>query len=1171
MSSTNHHSHEKPTRLTWFFWHTAAVLALSSLLSPAQAEEDSLAGLFSGDPTETKRLIVVLKMPDIESEAESGTRSKRAATRARKDAVKSVQDQFLSKLTCPGEISCPMSGATVTTKFKYTPAVVAEVNEAAAKAMGKMDMVAFVEADVPVPHSLYDSTRLIGADTVWAQGYSGAGQAVAVLDTGVDKTHPALAGKVVAEACYSTISAAYNATTVCPNGLDEQEGDGAGVDCDSSVHGCSHGTHVAGIVAANGSVQGVARDADIIAIQVFSRFDSPTLCSSSGGPPCALSFTSAQIDGLERVLELHNSGMTIAAINMSLGGGNYPDVCSGAIQSIIDQLRAAGIPTIVASGNNGYKNGIASPACISSAISVGATDKSDNVASYSNSADILDLLAPGSSISSTMPGGVTGTKSGTSMAAPHVAGAWAVLKQAAPTADVDDILRILERTGKPIEDWRTGIPNPPRITPRINLVKALKRLAPADTAPDIQVAPTSHDFGDVTIGESSSMTVTIENTGDDDLKLGQLNLAGTDFAKSNDNCANTTVAAGDTCTIKVTFVPQTEGAKNATLSIPSNDPDTATATVTLTGNGIAAVVLVPDISVTPTSHDFGDVEVGDSLSVTVTIENTGDENLELGQLNLAGTDFAKSNDNCANTTVAAGDTCTIKVTFVPQTEGAKNATLSIPSNDPDTATATVTLTGNGIAAVVLVPDISVTPTSHDFGDVEVGDSLSVTVTIENTGDENLELGQLNLAGTDFAKSNDNCANTTVAAGDTCTIKVTFVPQTEGAKNATLSIPSNDPDTATATVTLTGNGIAAVVLVPDISVTPTSHDFGDVEVGDSLSVTVTIENTGDENLELGQLNLAGTDFAKSNDNCANTTVAAGDTCTIKVTFVPQTEGAKNATLSIPSNDPDTATATVTLTGNGVANDVVTPTPAPAPCQLYAVNDQGLNNSQFFTISLDGAFSTSKLGPLYKGCDIEAFAICPKNNKIYAASGDNVANNPDSVCSDHQGNGRKGHLYRVDGKTGELVSIGDTGFNEIEDLAFSADCKTLWAWAKGDGLITIDTTTGKGTLDTPAPKMPIEGLAYNNDNTVLYGAAQTDLWKYDPVAKTLKLACTNLPGETEALEMMPDGNLLLGTHRDKTLSLHLFNPNTCQVIIGADIPTSQFDDVEGIAWPIKACTK
>jgi subtilisin family serine protease len=956
MSSKIHHSHGKPTRLTWYFF-TAGILALSSLLSPAQAEEDLLAGLFSGDPTETKRLIVVLKMPDTESEAGSGTRSKRAATRARRDAVKSVQDKFLREFTCPGdEISCPMSGATVKSKFKYTPAVVAEVNEAAAKAIGKMNMVASVEVDALARPILSDSTPLIGADTVWAQGYSGAGQAVAVLDTGVDKTHPALAGKVVAEACYSTISAAYNATTVCPNGLDEQEGYGAGVDCDSSVHGCSHGTHVAGIVAANGSVQGVARDADIIAIQVFSRFDSATLCSSSGGPPCALSFTSAQIAGLERVLELHNSGMTIAAVNMSLGGGNYPDVCSGAIQSIIDQLRAVGIATIAASGNNGYKDGIASPACISSAISVGATDKSDNVADMSNSADILDLLAPGLSINSTMPGGIIGTKSGTSMAAPHVAGAWAVLKQAASTASVDDILKLLKNTGKRIEDSRDGIPNPPRITPRINLARALKRLAPADTAPNIQVAPTSYDFGNVTIGESPTVTVTIENTGDSDLKLGQLNLAGTDFAIRNDNCSNTAVTAGNTCTIKVTFAPQTEGAKNATLSIPSNDSDTATATVTLTGNGIAAVVLVPDISITPTSHDFGDVEVGESPSVTVTISNTGDSDLELGQLNLAGTDFAIRNDNCANTAVTAGNTCTIKVSFAPQTEGAKNATLSIPSNDPDTATATVTLTGNGIANEVVTP-----------------------------------------------------------------------------------------------------------------------------------------------------------------------------------------------APMP-----------------------TPTPAPASCQLYAVNDQGLNNSQFFTISLDD-FSISKLGPLYKGCDIEAFAICPKNNMLYAASGDDVADNPDPACRDHEGNGRKGHLYLVDGETGELVSIGDTGFNEIEGLAFSADCNTLWAWAKGDGLITIDTTTGKGTLHTPAPNMLIEDLAYDNDNTVFYGAAQTDLWKYDPVAPSLEVVCTNLPGETEALEMMHDGNLLLGTHKNKTLGLHLFNPNTCQVIIGADIPTGQFDDAEGIALPIEACTK
>jgi hypothetical protein len=86
-------------------------------------------------------------------------------------------------------------------------------------------------------------------------------------------------------------------------------------------------------------------------------------------------------------------------------------------------------------------------------------------------------------------------------------------------------------------------------------------------------------------------------------------------------------------------------------------------------------------------------------------------------------------------------------------------------------------------------------------------------------------------------------------------------------------------------------------------------------------------------------------------------------------------------------------------------------APASCQIYAVNDKGLNNSQFFTVSLDD-FTVSKLGTMYKGHDIEALAIHPETNMIYAASGDNVTN------------GKKGHFYRVDGGTGDLFPIGST---------------------------------------------------------------------------------------------------------------------------------------------------
>ncbi len=242
----------------------------------------------------------------------------------------------------------------------------------------------------------------------------------------------------------------------------------------------------------------------------------------------------------------------------------------------------------------------------------------------------------------------------------------------------------------------------------------------------------------------------------------------------------------------------------------------------------------------------------------------------------------------------------------------------------------------------------------------------------------------------------------------------------------------------------------------------------------------------------------------------------------------------------------------VTGDDTSNE-----PKPASCQLYGVHDGKLNNTQFFTVTLND-HQVSELGPMYKGHDIEALAIHPETNMMYAASGDNVS--ADNL---------KGHFYQVDGQTGQLIVIGSTGFDEIEALAFSAD-GTLWAWAKGDGLITIDPTTGTGTL-VVASDVLMEGLTLNKDNgTIFYGAVNTELWIYDMDANTLEIACTNLLGETEALEMMSGGLLLIGAHKDKTLSVHVFDPKVCQVIVEADIPTNKYNDVEGIALPIAACT-
>jgi subtilisin family serine protease len=331
---------------------------------------------------------------------------------------------------------------------------------------------------------LAQSVPLIGAPTLWASGYAGAGQTVAILDTGVQKAHPFLTNKVVSEACFSTTSTRDSTTSVCPGGAPSSTAVGSGVTCPVTTEGCQHGTHVAGIAAGRGaSFSGVARDASIIAVQVFSQLNSASECAAAGElSPCTTAYVSNVNSGLQRVLDLSDS-LSVASVNMSLGGGQFfsqasCDAQNAATKALIDNLRAAGVATVISSGNDGFTNSMSTPGCISSAVSVGATTKSDVVVDFSNSASFLSVLAPGVSITSSVPNPPEGfaSLSGTSMAAPHVTGAVALLRQLAPTATVNQVLAALGSTGQAITDGRNGI-----VKPRIRVDAAGAALAPTGT------------------------------------------------------------------------------------------------------------------------------------------------------------------------------------------------------------------------------------------------------------------------------------------------------------------------------------------------------------------------------------------------------------------------------------------------------------------------------------------------------------------------------------------------------------------------------------------------------------------------------------------------------------------------------------------------------------------
>ncbi|HEU4423709.1 MAG TPA: S8 family serine peptidase [Pilimelia sp.] len=356
------------------------------------------------------------------------------------------------------------------------------------------------------------SVPQIGAPTAWAAGYTGEGVKVAVVDTGVDATHPDLAGRVIAERDF--VDDGHNRDLI------------------------GHGTHVAATIGSNGSrYRGVAPGAGLLSAKVCMEFGCPE---------------SAILAGMQWAAE---QGAKV--VNMSLGGPDTPE--QDPLEAAVEDLTARhGILFVISAGNSGADESIGSPGSADSALTVGAVTKSDELAAFSSRGPRVgdaalkpDITAPGQDIVAArskdtdrgQPGDTHLTLSGTSMAAPHVAGAAAILAQRHPDWTPAALKAALMGSAVP----KPGLGAYAQAAGRVDVARALNQTVlaePASVSFGRQLWPHSDDA-------PVTRTVTYRNLGTAAVTL-ELSMTGAPAGMFTLSAGSVTVPAGGTAGVTLT-------------------------------------------------------------------------------------------------------------------------------------------------------------------------------------------------------------------------------------------------------------------------------------------------------------------------------------------------------------------------------------------------------------------------------------------------------------------------------------------------------------------------------------------------------------------------------------------------------------------------------------------
>ncbi|HEU5334301.1 MAG TPA: choice-of-anchor D domain-containing protein [Actinocrinis sp.] len=450
----------------------------------------------------------------------------------------------------------------------------------------------------------------------------------------------------------------------------------------------------------------------------------------------------------------------------------------------------------------------------------------------------------------------------------------------------------------------------------------------------VTASPTALNFGSVAVGATSgAQTVTVSNPTGSAASVSGISTSG-DFAQTN-TCGSS-IAANGSCTVSVTFKPTATGSRSGSLTVNAGG---VTNTATLSGTGTAPG---PVLGANPASLSFAGTVVGSTAATqTVTVTNSGTASATVSGVSATG-DFSQTN-TCS--TIAVGASCAVTVTFRPTAGGSRTGTLTVTSNANNSPT-TVSLGGTGIDSTTDIAagmPATASSTNGSFVAANMTDADPSTYW-ESANGTFPQWGQVDL-GQNFGIGKVVLKLPPLTAWAARTETLSVLGSTDGSTFSTLVGSAGytfDPNANNNTVTIAfGATSARYVRVnitantgwpagqlsdfevfpgsggttgPVVSANPSALSFGNQTVGAASGAqSVTVSNTGTAAATLSSISVTG-DYAQT--HTCGSTLAAGASCTVSVTFTPTATGSRTGSLSIASNAPGSP-ALVSLAGTGVS--------------------------------------------------------------------------------------------------------------------------------------------------------------------------------------------------------------------------------------------------------------